>query len=363
MPPLSPFVAGQAPKPRSLLVKLFLLARPDDAYRAIVNRLATAALDSVGPGEISADLSAFGVRGQKARAVLARVWREALQKFAADDRISTEEADYLAELRRTLGLTEREWHKEEELVLHSRLQEEVRGVVLDDRVTLAERAKLEELTRALRLSSDVTSRILERARSARLTSATANAIADQRLSPAEMIDLRALATALGASLSFDQATQGLLDRYSLLWDIDNGNLPSIPVPLVLQRGEVCHATASAVWLEMRTRTERVNYGGPVASIRICKGVRYRVGSVRVQRITRDELTAIDQGRVYVTNKRIIFDGQKKNTAIRYSSLISFEPYGDGVVLEKATGKSPHLLLSDTDTEIFHSVLGAALAQA
>jgi hypothetical protein len=362
MSSLSPFIPGPQPAPRSFWAKLFLLSRPEEAFRALTNRFAAAPVDSVGPADLSQDLSAFGVRGPKAREVLVRVWRETLQKLAADDRIVDEEAEYLASLRRALGLTSKEVRSAEEAVLDTRIAEEVQGAIADDRLTLAERAKIEDLTRALRLTDEITARILNRARLARLEVAAKAAVADERLSPTEMADLAALARALGTSLSFDAATQQTLDRYALLWHIENGQLPAVTVPIVLQRGEICHAVADAVWMEMRTRTERVNYGGPVMSVRICKGVRYRVGSVRVQRITRDELTPIDQGRLYVTNKRIIFDGAKKNTAIRYSSLIAFEPFGDGVVLEKATGKSPHIRLANTDIEVFHSILGAALSQ-
>lgn len=360
---LSPFISDPQLAPRSFWARLFFLSRPEDAFRALANRFADSPAESVGPTDLSHDLSAFGVRGRKAREVLARVWREALQKFAADDCIADDEAQYLASLRRALGLTDKEVRSMEEAVLDARIAQEVHGALADDRLTLAERAKIDSLTRALRLPDDVARRTLDRARSARLEIATRAAIADQRLSPTEMADLASLARALGTSLSFDTATQHTLDRYALLWHIENGQLPTIAVPIVLQRGEVCHAVADAVWMELRTRTERVNYGGPVISVRICKGVRYRVGSVRVQRITRDELTPIDQGRLYVTNKRLIFDGAKKNTAIRYSSLIAFEPFGDGVVLEKASGKSPHIRLGNTDIEVFHSVLGAALSQA
>jgi len=57
------------------------------------------------------------------------------------------------------------------------------------------------------------------------------------------------------------------------------------------------------------------------SIPIVKGVRYRVGSYKPQRVTREELTQIDVGEFYLTNKRVVFDGAHRNTAIRYSSLL------------------------------------------
>jgi hypothetical protein len=96
------------------------------------------------------------------------------------------------------------------------------------------------------------------------------------------------------------------------------------------------------------------------SVRICKGVRYRVGSVSAQRITRDELVEIDRGTMYVTNKRLIFDGARKNTTIRLLAILSFTPCSDGLVLEKATGKPIQLEFAGGDAEMFHSILSAAM---
>jgi hypothetical protein len=114
------------------------------------------------------------------------------------------------------------------------------------------------------------------------------------------------------------------------------------------------------WYETRTRTVRIDYHGTSGSIRICKGLRYRVGSVSTSRVTRDELTEIDRGTIYVTNKRLIFSGTKKNTTMRLSTILSFEPYSDGLLLEKTSGKPVRLVFIGGDTELFHLILSGAL---
>lgn len=358
--PLTPFSSDKAPAPLGFFAKLLLQSEPTDAKRAITNRLASAGPAAVTATMVGEDLAAFGVRGSKARAVLVEVWREAVTTFLADDEISAAEAQYLSDLRRALGLSDTELREVEEDIVHGRFRSAVADALADDHLSAREREKLDALASAVRLPAQVRDRILREHREQRLTTALQAAIADERLSPQELADLYSLARALDMTLSVDAPTQKALDRFSLLWRIDNGDLPVLSVPIKLQRGETCHAVAQATWLEMRTRTDRINYGGPVASIRIMKGLRYRVGSVRVQRITRDELTEIDRGTVYLTNKRVIFDGAKKNTTLRLSALLSFTPFNDGVVLEKSTGKPPHLLLQG-DVELFTAILGAALA--
>ena len=359
---VSPFRASSQPPRPGFWARLFR-GKLEDAQRAITNRLTGASIATIGPAEISADLAAYGVRGGKARAVLHAIWRDAVTHFMSDERVSDGEARYLGELRRVLGLNERELRQLEEELVHSRFASAVQSAIADNHLSLSERSHLDQLAKSLRLAESVATRILNRAQEDRIQEAGKEATRDQRLSPTEIADLHALAASLGAELTIDAETQRTMDRMSLLWRIENDQAPVYSVPINLQRGETCHAVVDATWMELRTRTERINYGGPVASIRICKGVRYRVGSVRVQRITREELTEIDRGRLYLTNKRVIFDGTKKNTTIRLSGLLSFTPFSDGVVLEKASGKSPHLLIHNADVEIFHVTLGALLAQA
>lgn len=359
----SPFTLRESPKARGFFAKLLRQSRPGDARRAIINRLAASSITSIGAADISTDLHQYGVRVKEVREVLLAVWREAVEHFLLDDLISGEEAAYLAELRRALALSDRELRAVEEQLVHVRLKREADEAVSDGYLSSKELERLNQLAGSLRLPDATAQRILDSARKDIVTATVAAATADSRLSPDELADMHAIARGLSISLSFNEATKETFDRMSLLWRIENGELPTVPVSLNLQRNELCHAVSSASWQETRTRTERINYGGPVASIRICKGLRYRVGSVQVQRITREELTHVDDGTLYVTNKRLIFDGLKRNTTIRLSSVLSFTPYSDGVVIEKTSGRPIQFVLGNSDVEVFLAILASALAQS
>ena len=41
---------------------------------------------------------------------------------------------------------------------------------------------------------------------------------------------------------------------------------------------------------------------------------------------------------------MIFQGGKRNTTVRRSNLIAFQTFADGLVLEKASGRTPHRIL-------------------
>jgi hypothetical protein len=187
-------------------------------------------------------------------------------------------------------------------------------------------------------------------------------VADRRVSPAEQERLRQLAARLGMEHDFRTQIGPQLEKFILLWRVENEALPVIPVAISLQRGEVCHCQFGARWLELRTRTVRTYRTGPVASIRIVKGLHYRIGSYQTHRVTAEELKQIDAGTAYITNKRLIFDGALKNSAIRHSAVIALQAYTDGVGIEKASGRSP-ILTTSGDAEVVTAIYTEALNRA
>ena len=100
-------------------------------------------------------------------------------------------------------------------------------------------------------------------------------------------------------------------------------------------------------------------GGASFRLKIMKGMYYRSGSVSVERITSDILSHIDSGTAYVTNKRLIFVGSRKNTNILLSKVLSVIPYSDGIGIEKDSGKSPILRVPD-NADIFAMILGRVI---
>ena len=123
-------------------------------------------------------------------------------------------------------------------------------------------------------------------------------------------------------------------------------LPALPVSFSLQKDEECYWSGEATWYEFRSSTRRVNYHGLTASIPIAKGIRYRVGSIAPSVERTSELEPIDHGPMYVTNKRVYFDGAQKNTTLAWKTITEVQLFQGGIILEKNTGKSPHLMIHD-----------------
>jgi hypothetical protein len=90
-------------------------------------------------------------------------------------------------------------------------------------------------------------------------------------------------------------------------------------------------------------------------IKIAKGLYWRAGSIGVHKISQDVLSLIDSGTAFLTNKRIIFMGGKKNTNIALNKILDINPYSNGVEIHKATGKSPFIEISN-NADIFCMIL-------
>lgn len=359
--PPSPFVGVTAPAPPSLLDRLLRRQQSEKAEQAIGALLATRSPHQVSESQIAELLQRYRCVGQAARGVAGRLWTRAIKSFAADKHLSDEEVAYLDRLCRLLdiGFDDVERFKGE--ILHPIFKAETEGTVLDGVVTAEETAFLERLQASLRLPPDVAIELRKQSAKNTVLTHLAAVVADRRVSPDELNSLDVLAKNLRVDVTLEDNLRQQLSRFAALWRIENGDLPVIEAGINLQKGETCHYKSDCTWHEMRRHTTRINYHGPVASIRIAKGLRYRLGSIAPQRMTTDELTEIDSGTVYFTNKRVLFDGQLKNTSIRLSALIGIEVYENALVLEKATGRSPHLELHD-DVEYASVIVSTLLAR-
>ncbi len=113
------------------------------------------------------------------------------------------------------------------------------------------------------------------------------------------------------------------------------NLTPIPnPPIILKKNEeACVALSGITLREARAvRHTRGGYAGP--TIRVAKGVSFRMGSVAARSESRDELRDIDRGTLVLTNKRLIFIGSKRTTNIDLRKIISITAYKDGIASQR-----------------------------
>ena len=357
----TPFRAREVP-PRSLFERLLRRSTGPRARLALENLLASAAPSQITSAATEQVRRENCLAENEWRSVCHQAFGTAYHACVKDDLLSEAEVKYLADLRRLLDIGEDVVAQLERETILPRYRAALAEVLADNRVTSEERARLDALSAALRLSPAIAREAFATKVGAVLQSTLEAALADRRLTPEEFLHFSELAKEFGIEPSFGDATLKLMHRYSLFWRIEQGDIPVANVPINLQKGEVCYFSAPARWLEYRKQVRTVGYYSQGVSVRVMRGVYYRVGGSRPQRVTTEGLTALDTGVLYITNKRLIFDGTRRNLSLKLNTLLSFEAFSDGLALEKSSGKSPHFIL-DGDAELANVILGAVLARS
>jgi hypothetical protein len=80
------------------------------------------------------------------------------------------------------------------------------------------------------------------------------------------------------------------------------------------------------------RHSRGAYGGP--TIRLAKGLSFRLGGAAGRSESVDELRAIDFGTLVLTSKRLAFLGSMRTNSVDLCDLISLQPYSDGIAVHR-----------------------------
>lgn len=323
------------------------------------NILATTPIEQVRGSDIAAALAKAKMHCRDATEELIAIFEHAAVLATMDIEFSDVDRRRLTSLQRAFELTDAEADRAIESAVGQIFEQTMREALADGTFTKQEKAGLEATSKALGMSEAQTRQLYETAAAATVQAAFTSAIADHRYTMDEEAHVMALARSLGVVIKHDESTEALVARFRLMGKIEEGVLPSVDVPVLLQRGEVCHFSGTAAHHEIKTVTKRINYSGPTASIKIMKGVRWRVGSIAVQKVATDVMTQLDTGKLYITSKRVFFDGTNKNISISLGKIINFTVFKDGLQIEKGSGRDPYFL-GTSDWELAGACLDGAV---
>lgn len=149
-------------------------------------------------------------------------------------------------------------------------------------------------------------------------------------------------------------TNNKLYDYHVLWQIqEKGILPTEDwsgVSIIPKTDEILHWSDFGRIIKIRNVTKRVNYRGPTASIKIAKGIRYRIGSVSVGKTTERVAEQVDAGTFWISNQRVGFIGDSKSFTVPLNKIVSFGVDGDvGLKIFKEGAVNPKtVVLNDYD---------------
>lgn len=344
----------------NLFQKLVGKKRPQNFIIEINNLLAQKYLLDINPSEIvniamNYSDNIFKVNSKE----ISHFYSIYLKSCLTDKFLSEKEINELRHLKLILSLNDgcvKEIHNQ---VVSDIYKNEFQKIINDGKIEEDEIVFLEKLKNDLQLPDDISDELSSQVRGDFVRNVLENIVSYGELSPDDERQFDLLCKNLHVTIKLDEGKRNQLNRLKYLWQIENGEIPSIDVTLSLENGEKCYFQSNCKWFEMRTVTRRVNYSGATASISIMKGVRYRIGTISPRRVTNEELTEIESGKIYLTNKRIIFIGGNRNLTVRLPKILSFIPYTDGVEICKDSGRNPMFKFNDNN-DIFNMILSRLL---
>ena len=157
----------------------------------------------------------------------------------------------------------------------------------------------------------------------------------------------------------DIAKYGYTESEKVYIDALQGKLPalqSLSTNIILHKGETAFLEERSNLLEPHSvRVYNAGAQGMSVPIPGLKGVRYRVGGLKGSSESHEELKQIDSGTLLLTNKRIIFVGDKRSKTIKLEKIIQVEPYKDAVRVAFEGRKKP-LYFTVSDGKLWSSAI-------
>jgi len=134
------------------------------------------------------------------------------------------------------------------------------------------------------------------------------------------------------------ARQRELDLDHLITAVREGQIPPLNAAalgsIVPKKGERLVATIPGVTLSEPRSVRETHGGGAGPSFRVAKGVYIRAGGFASRSEFHEEIRSIDSGTLTLTDRRLVFAGQKRTKNINLGKIVSIKPFKDGIAINR-----------------------------
>lgn len=335
----------------------------ENALTEVNNLLAEKPLQTIQVDDIQAIANRYGVNFKiDYDHDLANFYQAYLTSCLKDKYLSEEEIKDLKHLKYILGLTDADVDDIHQNLAGTIYKKEVEKIIQDGELDEEERYFIEKLQNDLKLPPEVADKIYQKSGQELIRLFMDSAFADAQLTPDEERELYAISKNLNAELNFDDATRADLEKYKLYWQIENGQMPELEVDLHIPRSEKCYFQSDeTLWLEPVQIHDKRLHSRSSLNLQIAKGSYWREKNKETRDLSPEEWKEMDQGKLYLTNKRIFFRGANGDKIILLSRIMNFKVYSNGIYIDKENDEPPFFKLNN-NPDILAMLLGKAISQ-
>ncbi|MFW5759879.1 MAG: hypothetical protein ACOCXH_02735 [Cyclobacteriaceae bacterium] len=238
---------------------------------------------------------------------------------------------------------------------------EVDKAVEDGRLQEDEKKFLHKLQNDLKLNASIADKIYQLSASEMLKKFMNEALSDHRLTEEEEDELSKIKKSLNIEVHLDGATRANYEKYKLFWQIENGEYPEFEVDEPLQDKEKCYFYTNAEWLCQNVNLPNWKKKKSGLELKCTKGYFFATEHKEMKPVIEDIWATMDNGRVYLTNKRVIFLGNENSTKLLLHEIVDFSTYKNGIDIVHMD-KNVFLQFND-HLDIFSMLLSKALLEA
>lgn len=152
----------------------------------------------------------------------------------------------------------------------------------------------------------------------------------------------------------------------LLWKREHEGvftLPEIENPNPIKKlGESISFVNEAIWQQVTKKKNYIGYAGLSYKLKIADGLHFRIGNVGPKFTESEGLEVQGHGKIIISNKKILFDGEHKSHSITLGRVIDIEPYSDGIRIAKNTGPDDFFMMDAIASEFAVACLLELLRQ-
>lgn len=186
---------------------------------------------------------------------------------------------------------------------------------------------------------------------------------DRQVTKEEEQELEKIQKYLGITDGEIQSNKKELARLRLLYEIQQGNIPTVAVTnLVMQKDEKAYWSEPAILAEEKIINRSYVGGSRGVSLRVMKGVSYRIGSYRGHVVNETGVVAVSNGALVITSKRFIFQGDKKSFAVNLNKILDIKVFSNGIHFSENNRLKPRLVkfVEEGNNHIIAAILTYAI---
>ena len=211
------------------------------------------------------------------------------------------------------------------------------AALADSVLTDEEKRGLLHLGKQLDLDENTMHSLYNQALSDLIQKKVEGALKDGELSPDEEADIAATCKRFDIDLSYGSNMEHAIRRAKNLWVLKHAPLSPMNVDIQLKRDENCYAKFDVLWLEVR-RNPAMPWHPRYRTLTDKSEI-----ALSYAPIVEDCLSEIDDGMLFVTDKRLIFVGKSASKTITFSEILKIELFREGIKVHKARGRSPYFV--------------------